>query len=262
MRWFDKLERKLGHFAIPNLMTYIVGLNAIVFVMTYISQQSLYRIMLVPSLVLQGEVWRLITFIFIPPTTSPLWAAFVLYFYYMIGTSLEHEWGTFKFNLFYLIGIIGAILSAFISDSIVSSTYINLSLFLAFARIFPDYEILIFFLFPVKMKYLAWLNWFIFILTIITAPWSAKLAAIASLINYFIFFGKDMLTTTKSNRVVRQNRRQFKTQLPKNFTIHKCTICGITEKDDPDMEFRYCSSCEGDYEYCMNHLKNHEHIKK
>lgn len=131
MRWLDQLERKLGRFAIPNLMTYIIGLNAVVFVMTYLSQESLYMLMLDPGRVLNGEVWRLITFIFIPPTTSPLWAAFVLYFYYMIGTALEHEWGSFRFNLFYVLGMIGTILSAFVSNSIVSSTYINLSLFLA-----------------------------------------------------------------------------------------------------------------------------------
>lgn len=262
MHWFDKLEKKLGRFAIPNLMTYIVGLNAIVFVMTYLFPGNMSLLMLNPYAVLEGEVWRLITYIFIPPTTSPIWAAFVLYFYYMIGTSLEHEWGSFRFNLFYLIGMIGTTISAFVSGSIVSSTYINLSLFLAFARIFPDYQILLFFILPVKMKYLAWFNWFIFILTILTSPLSAKLAALASLINYFIFFGRDILTTTKKNRVVHQNRKQFKSQIPKDFTIHKCTICGVTEKDDPDMEFRYCSSCEGDYEYCMDHLKNHTHIKK
>ncbi|NLM12378.1 MAG: rhomboid family intramembrane serine protease [Epulopiscium sp.] len=262
MQWFDKLERKLGRFAIPNLMTYIIGLNAIVFVMTYLYQSSLYFLMLDPALVLQGEVWRLITFIFIPPTFSPLWAAFVLYFYYMIGTALEHEWGTFRFNLFYLLGMVGTILSAFISSSLVSSTYINLSLFLAFARIYPDYELLLFFILPVKIKYLAWLDWFIFIFTILVYPLPYKFAAIASLINYFIFFGKDIVTNAKTNKEVHHNRKKFKAQIPKDFTIHKCTICGITEKDDPDMEFRYCSTCEGDYEYCMNHLKNHEHIKK
>ncbi|NLK98040.1 hypothetical protein [Defluviitalea saccharophila] len=261
MRWLDQLERKLGRFAVRNLMLYIIGLNAIVFVMTYLSQESLYFLMLDPTSVLNGEVWRLITFIFIPPTLSPLWAAFVLYFYYMIGSSLEHEWGTFRFNLFYLLGMLGTILSAFISNSIVSSTYINLSLFLAFARIYPDYQILLFFLLPIKIRYLAWLDWFIFILTILVYPLPYKLAAIASLINYFIFFGKDIVTNAKTSRVVHQNRQQFKAQMPKDFTIHKCTICGITEKDDPDMEFRYCSTCEGDYEYCMNHLKNHEHIR-
>ncbi|WP_058486735.1 rhomboid family intramembrane serine protease [Defluviitalea phaphyphila] len=262
MNWLDKLEKKLGRFAIPNLMTYIVGLNAIVFIMSYLYPENISKLMLNTNLVLKGEVWRLFTYIFIPPTFSPLWLVFVLYFYYMIGTALEHEWGTFRFNLFYLMGIIGTTIAAFLTKGYVSSSYINLSLFLAFARIFPDYEILLFFILPIKIKYLAWFNWAFFIFSIISYPISYKLSAIASLINYFIFFGKDITTRTKSQRKIYQNKRNFHSQIPKDFTIHKCTVCGITEKDDPNMEFRYCSTCEGDYEYCMKHLKNHKHIKK
>ncbi|NLK21285.1 MAG: rhomboid family intramembrane serine protease [Epulopiscium sp.] len=266
MRWVNKLERKLGHFAIPNLMTYIVGLNAITFVMVYLFQQNLYKLFLIPELVLKGEIWRLFTYIFIPPTMSPLWLAFVLYFYYMIGSSLEREWGTFRFNIFYLMGMIGTTISAFISGESVSSAYVNLSLFLAFARIFPDYQLLIFFILPVRIKYLAWINWAFFIITLLAPlnmiPLPHKLTAIASLLNYFMFFGKDIINNAKNNRQVYKNRKQFKSKIPKDFTIHKCSVCGVTERDNPDIEFRYCSTCEGDYEYCMEHLKNHKHIKK
>lgn len=263
MRWYDKLERKLGRFAIPNLMLYIVFLNLAVFIITYLTDLNLYFFLILdPASVMNGEIWRLFTYIFIPPETShPLFMGFVLYLYYLIGNSLEHEWGTFKFNLFYFLGMLGTTLCAFITGLPVTPHYINLSLFLAFAKIYPDFELLLFFFLPVKVKYLAIINWFFFIISLILLPLPWKLAVAASLINYFAFFGKDIINTIKTNRKVKKNKQEFRSKLPKETTRHKCTVCGITEKDDPSMDFRYCTSCDGDYEYCMNHLKNHEHIK-
>ena len=264
MNWLNKLERRLGKFAIKNLMTYIVGITGIIYALSFFGKSGfiISKLMLIPELVLRGEVWRLITYIFIPPNTSPIWIIFVLYFYYMVGSALEHEWGSFKFNVFYFVGMIGTTIAAFITGYGATSLYLNLSLFLAFARIFPDYELLIFFLIPVKMKYLAMLNWAFIVFTVLTGHISAKLIAIVSIINYFLFFGRDIIARTKSNRQVYSNRRRFQTKLSKDFTIHKCTICGKTEKDDPYMDFRYCPECEGDYEYCMEHVRNHEHVKK
>lgn len=234
------------------------------FVMTYLDPTGTFvsRLYLDPHLVLKGEVWRLFTFIFIPPTFSMIFVIFILYFYYMIGFGLERQWGSFKFNLYYLLAIIGTIVAAFVSGQRVTAVYINLSLFLAFARIYPDYEILLFMILPVKVKYLAWFNWIVFGYTIIVQPLPAKLAAIVSLINYFIFFGKSLMLDIRRKSKGYYKRKKFQRKVNKDYTIHKCTVCGITEKDDPRMEFRYCTKCEGDYEYCMKHLKNHEHIKK
>ncbi len=264
MNWLDKLERRLGRFAIKGLMAYIVGITGIVYALSYFDNRGfvISKLMLIPQLVLRGEVWRLITYIFIPPNTSPMWILFTLYFYYMVGNALEHEWGSFKFNTFYLTGMIGTTIAAFITGYGATALYLNLSLFLAFARIYPDYELLLFFVIPVKMKYLAMLNWAFIIFTILGGNMSTRLIAIVSIINYFLFFGRDILTRTKSNRQVYNNRRRFKSELPINFTIHKCTTCGKTEKDDAKMDFRYCPECEGDYEYCMDHVRNHEHVKR
>jgi membrane associated rhomboid family serine protease len=264
MHWFDKLERKYGRFAISNLMKYIVLFNALAFILSYIAPTGPFisKLMLIPDLVMKGEVWRLFTYIFIPPNLSPIWIIFALYFYYLIGTGLEQEWGSFKFNLYYFLGMIGTTIAAFITKSPATATYLNLSLFLAFARIYPDFEILVFFVLPVKVKYLAYFDWFLIITAIIFGPIPLKAAAAASLVNYFIFFGKDILKRTKNKREVYNNRQKFKIDLPDNVAIHKCTICGITEKDDPNMEFRYCSRCDGLHEYCMEHLHNHEHIKE
>lgn len=264
MKWIDKLERRLGKFAVKNLMTYIVGITGIVYALSYFDRSGFVigKLMLIPRLVLRGEVWRLVTYIFIPPNSSMIWIIFILYFYYMVGSALEHEWGSFKFNIFYLVGMMGTTIAAFITGYGATSLYLNLSLFLAFARIYPDYELLLFFIIPVKVKYLAMFNWAYIIFIVLVGDMSTRLIAVVSILNYFLFFGRDILTRTKSSRQVYSNRRRFKAELPRDFTIHKCTICGKTEKNDPNMDFRYCPECEGDYEYCMDHVRNHEHIKK
>lgn len=264
MKWVNKLERFFAKFAIRNLMTYIVMLNAVAFVLIYLDSTGFVysKLILMPALVFKGEVWRLISFIFIPPSTDLLWGLITLYFYYSIGTTLEHEWGTVRFNMYYILGMLGTIAVSMIFGVFGTSIYVNLSLFLAFARLYPNHEMLIFFMIPVKIKYLAMVDWFFFALVILFGPVSSKLAAIIALINYFAFFGFDIFSTLKLNRQVHQRRQTFRSQMPREVTIHRCTVCGKTEKDDPKLEFRYCSLCEGDYEYCMEHLRNHEHIVK
>ena len=262
MNWLNKLEKKFGKISIKNLMMDIVSINAGVYVMLLIKPALYDSLILDPSMVMRGEVWRLITFIFIPPQTSILWIFLILYMSFIIGSSLEQEWGSFKFNVYYLMGMIGTIIAAFIGGNAVTAVYLNLSLFLAFARIYPDYEILLFFILSVKVKYLAWLELAFICFTIITASVSIKLAAIASLINYLIFFGKDIFIQIKTKNKVYHNKELYNSKLSKKDYFHKCTVCGITEKENSNMDFRYCSTCDGNFEYCMDHLKNHDHIKK
>jgi membrane associated rhomboid family serine protease len=261
---FNKLERLFGRYAIKGLIIYVIALNAFVFFVarTNPSSNIINKLTLIPSLVMSGEVWRLVTFIFIPPTFSVFWILFTLYFYYIVGTGLEHEWGSFKFNIYYFVGVLGTIAAAFITGSGSTGFYLNLSLFLAFAYIYPNYEILLFFVIPVKVKYIAWLNWVLIGFAVSASPAPEKAAAIASVANYFLFFGKDIYINFKTRRSAHHNRKKFSEAYEEKSTFHRCTICNITEKEDQKMEFRYCSTCEGDYEYCMNHLKNHEHIKK
>lgn len=263
MSFLDKLERKFGKFAIKNLVIIIVALTSIVYLLGYTLNNDLAsKLALVPSLILKGEIWRLISFTIIPPSANPIFAVFALYMYYLIGEGLEQEWGSFKFNIYYFMGLIGTVLAAFISGSGETAFNLNMSLFLAFSYIYPDFEILLFFIIPVKVKYLGWISWayFAFIMLFGTIP--SKLAAIFALINFFLFFGKSIIKGVSNNKTVYNNRKTFKSQIPKVITRHRCTVCGKTEKDDPNLEFRYCSKCEGDYEYCMEHLSNHEHIKK
>ncbi len=265
MNWLNNLEKKYGKYAIKNLMLYIVLLTGTVSLLSMFDQTGyfLYRLTLIPSRVMQGEVWRLITYIFIPPTRSPIFIIFVLYFYYMIGNSLENTWGSFKFNVYYIIGVIATTLAAFLTRGAGTSLYLNLTLFLAFARLYPNFQILLFFVLPVKMKYLAWFNWALFAFTVLAAPIPSKITAIIALSNYFIFFGREIVKDFKRKQNLYKNRHRFESGKQwDQKTVHKCHKCGITEKDDPKMDFRYCSKCEGSYEYCWDHLQDHEHVKE
>ncbi len=268
MKLLDRLERKFGRYAIPQLIVYIVGINGLVYMLRYGMPQSdaISKMWLYPHMVLKGEVWRLFTWIFIPPSASLLWIFFILYFYYMVGIGLEREWGSFRFNVYYFTGMAATVLAAFVVGEGTTAIYLNLSLFLAFASLYPDFEILLFFILPVKVKYLAWINWGFIALTVVTAPLAGKAAALVSVANFFMFFGRDIVSSAKNRGSALQRRRSFAAKLEKGTgrkkTMHTCTICGITEDDDPVMEFRYCSTCEGHYEYCMKHLKDHAHIQK
>lgn len=219
MNWLNKLERKIAKFAIHNLMYYIVILTGLVFVLRMVFGYAfLNRLYFSPELILQGEVWRILTFLFIPPSDSVIWILFALYFYYMIGGSLEQQWGTPKFNLYYVIGALGTIVASLLTGSIGTPTYLNLSLFLAFAHLFPNFQVLLFLIIPVKMKYLAYLNWFFFAYTIVMGSMSQRIAAVVALANFFLFFFGDFTrllkkTSTKGtrsnyNRQVRDFRKR------------------------------------------------------
>lgn len=262
MGWLNKIEKKFGRYSIRNLMLYITVLNGVVFLLSYLGNNYLFmsKLMLSPSLVMQGEVWRLVTFLFIPPSTSPMWLIFALYFYYMIGSELEHEWGSFKFNIYYLVGALGTIGAAFLGG-IGSAMFLNFSLIFAFSYLFPNFQIMIFFIIPVKMKYLSLAYLAILIYMFWSVPLLGLITIGGSVLNFLLFFGKDIIARIATGRKVYYNRRSYASKIPKVIIIHRCAVCGKTERDDRNLEFRYCVDCDGDYEYCMEHLYNHEHVK-
>lgn len=266
MKWINKLERKYHGWGIHNLISYIVLIKGAAYILNYMDPTGrfLYNIMLIPERVLQGEVWRLITYIAMPPQTSPIFVMFAFMLMYIYGQGLEREWGTFRFNMFYLIGYLGTLISAFIGGGAATTLYLDMSIFWAFAVIYPDFTLRLFFIFPVKVKYLAGISGIFALMGFISSTMSIKLAILVSMLNLILFFGDDMLNYTKNRHRARKNRTRFKTNTKayqKARVIHKCHVCGKTEKDDPQMEFRYCSTCDGDYEYCMDHLRNHTHVK-
>ena len=210
----DRLERRFRRFAIPNLMLIIVGAMAIVFIMDFAvgntTGRSLISILSFDrDAILSGQVWRVLTFLFVPPSTSVIWVIFGLYFYYMIGSTLENQWGAFGFTLYYIIGALGSIISGFIAGSVTNS-YLNLSMFFAFALLYPDYQILLFFFIPIKMKYLAMLAAIGFIVMFVMGHWPTRLAIIVALINLFIFFGPNFIDRIKGIYRRYQWKQKFK----------------------------------------------------
>lgn len=211
MKWLNNLERKARRFAIPRLM---IGLSAImlgVFLADWLLPELrlsswLYLDM---GLVAQGQIWRLITFIFLPPPTSILWILFNLYFYCLIGTALERQWGSFKFNIYYLTGMVFTIIGALFTG-FASNFYLNLSLFLAFAMIFPNFEVLIFFLIPVKVKYLAIIDAAFLLYQLIVVNWDGRVAIIMSLLNVALFFGGDFIRNIREQAGYWKTRRNFR----------------------------------------------------
>ena len=271
VKFMDKLERKLGKYAIRNLMLYIILGNIAVYLLCMFNTNLVSYLYLDPEAVLSGQVWRLITFLFIPPSISYsqfFLVALSLYFYYFIGKMLENQWGAFRFNVFYLIGVICTIVVSLIFNfSVVGASYLNESLFLAFATLFPNMQVLLFFFIPIKVKWMGIFVAALMIFQFFAGGWAIKLMILASFLNYILFFWPVLWDKIKYGRRREQyfKKVNFKNgsggKIIQDVAFHRCCICGKTEKDDPNMQFRYCSQCDGSREYCMDHLYDHVHYK-
>ena len=285
MKFIDKLERKFGRFRIPNLTIYMIVCYVIGYALMIVNPGILNWLSLEPAYILRGQVWRLVTWVLYPPSTSGvLWFAIaVLFFYYPIGTSLERTIGTFKYTLYILSGVIFTILGAFILyfllggnvlvGNVFSTYYISLSTFLAYAMCYPDMQVLLMFIIPVKMKWMAIFYVVIVVYEMIqyvmAGAWYLVIPIVASLLNFIIFyFGTKDFSRYNPKEIHRRNefRRAMEPQGRMksgsgSVTKHKCAICGRTELDDPNLEFRFCSRCNGNYEYCQDHLFTHTHVK-
>ena len=213
MNWLDRLERRCGRFAIPGRMRVIVIGMALVFCCELLFPQALlsYYLYFDPALILQGQVWRVFTFVFLPPNSSPLFIFFSLYLYYFFGVSLENEWGSFRFTLYYLIGMIGTIIAGFLSGG-ATNTYLNYSLFFAFATLFPNMQLLLFFILPIRIKWLALFSGALFVIQFIQGSWQDRAVIIAALINYLIFFAPSVFRRLRDNLRYRKQREEWRRQ--------------------------------------------------
>lgn len=266
MTILSRMERKFGRFAIPHVTLGLIVCQvlayAFIFAPRLVQNQEPFdeRLFLIPRLVLDGELWRLATFLVVPPFTNFFFAFFFWYLFYLMGTSLERHWGAFRYNVYLLIGYVATVSVSFLTpDSSASNGYLQASVFLAFAFLYPEFELYIFFLLPVKIKWLALLTWIGYGLTVALGDWSSRLLVLASVANFLLFFGSDILER------IRIGRRRMAVQAA-NFAVrekpyfHRCLTCGTTDRTHPNMEFRYCSKCAGNCCYCMEHLKDHEHV--
>ncbi|MFH2203869.1 MAG: hypothetical protein ABIJ96_12180 [Elusimicrobiota bacterium] len=206
--WIDRLERRFEDWHLPQLALFIVGMNAAVYILCVIRPEFRRMLELDPALILRGEVWRTLTFLFIPPMVSPLWMLFWLYLLFIYAQALEREWGDFRFNLYYGIGAAATIAASLLLRVGLSNMTLNTGIFLAFAALYPDFELLLFFILPVKVKWLAYFAWGGIVLSFLGGSWITRIALIAGLINYALFFGRRHWEDVQFWLQVRRNRRR------------------------------------------------------
>lgn len=306
MSWLSKLERKWGKYAIPNITLYLIICYAFGYVIELFNSSFLNYLTLNPYAILHGQVWRLLTWIVVPPEGLDLFTLVMLYFYFSIGTTLERTWGTFRYNVYLIGGMLLTIVGAFlfygvcvltgVTETITvmefgvslasfygfianyfSTYYVCMSIILAFAATFPDVQVLFMFIIPLKIKVLGIIYAVILGVQVLQdvislssyirtgsigwyLPLADMTAILFSLLAFIIFF----VTTRKSFRTPQQIKRQrtYHKQVMRPVTKHKCAICGRTDESDPDLVFRFCSKCDGNYEYCQDHIFTHKHVKK
>ena len=269
------------NFGIPNLMLYVVIGNVVLGLLSNFSNGNFLSFFSYTlSGLLHGQVWRLVTFVLIPESTSPFYLLITCYFYYWIGSTLERQWGTAKFNLYYISGalltVLGVVLASLITGNpyltAAGTGYVNLSMFFAFAFLFPDTTVLLFFILPAKMKWLAYLDGALFAFDIIKAigahNWAGVVLPIVALLNFAVFiwpevhYLKERAKYQNSRKTVqfRQAQQQQAKQAQQQGYRHKCAVCGRTDTDYPDLQFRYCSKCVGYHCFCQDHIFNHVHF--
>ena len=284
-------ERKFGKYAISNLSLKLVILYVVGYVLYFVQPSVFSLLTLDVTALLNGQFWRIISWILVPPDAGSnlFFVAIMLYFYYNIGRSLENVWGDYKYNVYIFLGIILTVLSAFLwalylriigASGIImaqltrsgaayfSTYYINMSIFLAFALTFPEAQVYLFFLLPIKVKYLGLIDVAFLLLSMVTGNSAERFVIAAALLNILLLFMRSRSWMSYSPGQVRR-RQKFRRAVAEGkkghesgsgqAAIHRCAICGRTEYDGDHLVFRYCSQCDGAYEYCQDHLFNHEH---
>ena len=285
----DAIDRFcLNHprFGIPNLMRYVVFITAAVFLLDAFSDNAASAMLYFDAdAILHGELWRLVTWLFIPEYDKMIWMVVGMFFYYFIGTSIEEYWGTAKFTLFYLCGAALTVLFGFLSllwtpFPIVTNSYLNNILFLAFATLYPDAMLRVYFVLPIRAKWLALLYVFLTFYDIILMNTVMVNLLLPSLLPglvavwlvYAVFFWdliRDFLANIgfltkhqRSHQTIQFKsavRQQKKKEAEQGYR-HKCAVCGRTDTEYPDLEFRYCSRCAGYHCFCQDHIFDHVHF--
>ncbi len=280
----SKFEKRFGKYAISNLSLILILCYVVGYFIELVNADFLLYLTLNPYAILHGQIWRIFTWIIIPPSSLDPFTIIMLLFYYNIGTSLERTWGTYRYNVYLLSGMLFTVLGSFvwlaieyfvggpvmnlsyistIASLYFSTYYINMSIFLAFAATFPEVQVLLMFIIPVKVKWLGILYGLVLVYDFLFAgSLVTRIAIASSLLSFVIFFFTSRSHIHMSPKQMKR-RAEFKQDIRRNsrVTKHKCAICGQTEDDDPGLEFRFCSKCNGNYEYCQQHLFTHTHVK-
>lgn len=280
----SKFEKRFGKYAISNLSLILILCYVVGYVIELVNADFLMYLTLNPYAILHGQIWRIFTWIIIPPSSLDPFTIIMLLFYYNIGTSLERTWGTYRYNVYLLSGMLFTVLGSFvwlviqyftggptmnlsyistIASLYFSTYYINMSIFLAFAATFPEVQVLLMFIIPVKVKWMGILYGLVLVYDFLFAgSLVTRIAIASSLLSFVIFFFTSRSHIHMSPKQMKR-RAEFRQDIRRNskVTKHKCAICGQTEDDDPALEFRFCSKCNGNYEYCQQHLFTHTHVQ-
>ncbi len=276
MNWLDKLERKIGRYAVRNLTAYLVGGYVVGYIMYFVTPSFLNWLTLEPYYILHGQIWRLVSWVLVPPSGNLISIIFMVLLYYSLGTQLERTWGTFRYNVYIFSGILFTVIGAFILYAVIgsgsygyggyfSTYYINMSIFLAFAVSYPDMELLLYMIIPIKIKWLAIVYAVVILYDFIRGNFVTRVVILVSLLNFIVFF-LSTRNLKKYGPKEQARKRKFQQKSRPHMTysngaMHRCAVCGRTELDDPNLEFRFCSKCKGNREYCQDHLFTHEHVK-
>ena len=282
-RRFERFCFKNRDKGIPNLMLYISLGAGLVYLFTMATGNDIlyYYLMFDRELILQGQIWRLISYPLTYSGGNIFFTAITLLCYYSLGQAMENIWGTFRFNLFYLSGVVMMDIYCMIFGGYADVYYLNLSLFLSYATMFPNAQFLLFFIIPVKAWIFALLDLVLVLSGLFSYPFPYNLFSVISIANYFLFFGKDVLNVipmswrANAARLFRKKPKQKAKVVPfpkagsyeattasvKAPYTHRCTVCGRTDVSNPELEFRYCSRCQGYHCYCEDHISNHTHVE-
>ena len=270
MTYIQRFCRKHPNFGIPRLMMYVSIANVAFWLLGMVNPVLISYLTFDPYLVLHGQVWRIVSFAMIPPSYGML-ALIAIYFYYWIGSTLEQYWGTPQFNIYFFTGILLTLLYGFLIYFItgiriqLTAEYVYLSMFFSFAALFPDMQVLLFFIIPVKMKWLALVDAAFFLYSVFTTRFPVNLLPIVAVLNFFLFCGGDLLRLIprrpSANTVnFRREASRIRREQRDNLYKHKCAVCGRTDVTNPELEFRYCSRCAGYHCFCQDHINNHIHF--
>ncbi|MCD8125865.1 MAG: rhomboid family intramembrane serine protease [Lachnospiraceae bacterium] len=270
MSWIDKLERRFGRYAVNNLMLYLIICYAVGYLIDLTNPSFYYNwLCLDASAILHGQIWRIVTYLVTPPSYNLIWLVLLSVIYYSLGRSLEQLWGTFRFNLYIIIGVLANVLAALIIYLVWGQIYIldadnlYMTMLLAFAATMPDMQFYLYFVIPIKAKWLGIFYAAYIALEFFTSSWPARVSIVLSLLNFLLFFFESRKPVDSMHQARR--RRDYTKKMRAGAgrpgaPRHRCAVCGRTEQDDPNLEFRFCSKCAGNYEYCQDHLYTHVHV--
>jgi hypothetical protein len=262
MSWVQQLERKLEPFAVTNVTLYLVIAQTFVYLTAMFGLLDVTRLVLVPALVLRGEWWRVLTFVADPPAAHWVFVAFVLYFLFFTGNSLEAYWGTVRYNLFLLVGYLLTVGAAFVTPyAAVTNLFISGSIFLAFAHLNPNFTMYVFLVLPIQIKWLALVAWLGYAFAFVRGDLGVRLSIAAALANFFIFLGRDLWVSLRSTQLQTAGKaRRLVAERSGPQVRHRCLVCSKTNITHPELDFRYCSKCAGDQCYCPEHIRAHTHV--